>query len=94
MEFYIKKNATLPVLKVEICKDGRSDFNLNSFNKCEYATNSSSASPAIPDATSHIYGGSTGTNFCPFQWDGLAHHAANFLEVRALQRNFLLPVVQ
>jgi hypothetical protein len=31
MEFYIKKNATLPVLKVEICKDGRSDFNLNSF---------------------------------------------------------------
>jgi hypothetical protein len=31
MEFYIKKNATLPFLKVEICKDGRSDFNLNSF---------------------------------------------------------------
>jgi hypothetical protein len=31
MEFYIKKNATLPVLKVEICRDGRSDFNLNSF---------------------------------------------------------------
>jgi hypothetical protein len=31
MEFYIKKNATLPILKVEICKDGRSDFNLNDF---------------------------------------------------------------
>jgi hypothetical protein len=31
MEFNIKKNATLPILKVEICKDGRSDFNLNSF---------------------------------------------------------------
>jgi len=36
MEFYIKKNATLPVLKVEICKDGRSDFNLNSFLDSNY----------------------------------------------------------
>jgi len=31
MEFNIKKNATLPILKVEICKDGRSDFDLNLF---------------------------------------------------------------
>ena len=31
MEFYIKQNSTLPVLKMEIIKDGRSDFNLNSF---------------------------------------------------------------
>jgi hypothetical protein len=31
MEFYIKKNSTLPVLKMEIIKDGRSDFNLNYF---------------------------------------------------------------
>lgn len=26
MEFYIKKNATLPVLKMQIVKDGRSDY--------------------------------------------------------------------
>ena len=31
MEFYIKKNSTLPVLKLEVIKDGRSDFNYNSF---------------------------------------------------------------
>ena len=31
MEFYIKQNSTLPILKMEIVKDGRSDFNLNSF---------------------------------------------------------------
>ena len=31
MEFYIKQNSTLPVLKMEIIKDGRNDFNLNSF---------------------------------------------------------------
>ena len=31
MEFYIKQNSTLPILKVEMIKDGRSDFNLNSF---------------------------------------------------------------
>lgn len=31
MEFYIKQNSTLPVLKMEVIKDGRSDFNLNSF---------------------------------------------------------------
>lgn len=37
MEFYIKKNATLPILKVEICKDGRSDFNLNSFLDSNYS---------------------------------------------------------
>ena len=36
MEFYIKKNATLPVLKVEVCKDGRSDFNLNDFLNSDY----------------------------------------------------------
>ncbi len=36
MEFYIKKNATLPILKVEICKDGRSDFNLNDFLDSNY----------------------------------------------------------
>ena len=27
MEFYIKKNATLPVLKMQVVKDGRSDYN-------------------------------------------------------------------
>lgn len=27
MEFFIKKNATLPLLKMQIVKDGRSDFN-------------------------------------------------------------------
>jgi hypothetical protein len=27
MEFFIKKNATLPVLKMQIVKDGRSDYN-------------------------------------------------------------------
>ena len=27
MEFYIKKNATLPVLKIQVVKDGRSDYN-------------------------------------------------------------------
>jgi len=27
MEFYIKKNATLPVLKLQVVKDGRSDYN-------------------------------------------------------------------
>lgn len=27
MEFFIKKNATLPTLKIEIYKDGRSDYN-------------------------------------------------------------------
>ena len=26
MEFYIKKNATLPVLKIQVVKDGRNDF--------------------------------------------------------------------
>jgi len=31
MEFYIKQNSTLPILKMEIIKDGRSDYNLNSF---------------------------------------------------------------
>lgn len=31
MEFYIKKNSTLPILKMEMIKDGRSDYNLNSF---------------------------------------------------------------
>ena len=31
MEFSIKKNSTLPILKAEIVKDGRSDFNLNSY---------------------------------------------------------------
>ena len=31
MEFYIKQNSTLPILKMGIIKDGRSDFNLNSF---------------------------------------------------------------
>jgi hypothetical protein len=31
MEFYIKQNSTLPILKMEVIKDGRSDFNLNSF---------------------------------------------------------------
>ena len=36
MEFNIKKNATLPILKVEISKDGRSDFNLNSFLDSDY----------------------------------------------------------
>ena len=30
MEFYIKQNSTLPVLKMEVVKDGRSDYNLNS----------------------------------------------------------------
>ena len=28
MEFYIKKNATLPLLKMQVVKDGRSDYNL------------------------------------------------------------------
>jgi hypothetical protein len=28
MEFFIKKNATLPLLKMQVVKDGRSDFNL------------------------------------------------------------------
>jgi hypothetical protein len=27
MEFYIKKNATLPILKLQVVKDGRSDYN-------------------------------------------------------------------
>lgn len=27
MEFYIKKNATLPLLKIQVVKDGRSDYN-------------------------------------------------------------------
>jgi len=27
MEFFIKKNATLPVLKLQVVKDGRSDYN-------------------------------------------------------------------
>ena len=27
MEFYIKKNASLPVLKIQVVKDGRSDYN-------------------------------------------------------------------
>lgn len=27
MEFYIKKNATLPLLKLQVIKDGRSDYN-------------------------------------------------------------------
>ena len=27
MEFYIKKNATLPLLKLQVVKDGRSDYN-------------------------------------------------------------------
>jgi hypothetical protein len=27
MEFYIKKNATLPVLKMKVIKDGRNDYN-------------------------------------------------------------------
>lgn len=27
MEFFIKKNATLPVLKLQVIKDGRSDYN-------------------------------------------------------------------
>jgi FkbM family methyltransferase len=27
MEWYIKKNATLPVLKIQVVKDGRSDYN-------------------------------------------------------------------
>ena len=27
MEFFIKKNATLPLLKIQVVKDGRSDFN-------------------------------------------------------------------
>ena len=27
MEFYIKKNATLPLLKMSVVKDGRSDYN-------------------------------------------------------------------
>jgi len=27
MEFFIKKNATLPVLKITVVKDGRSDYN-------------------------------------------------------------------
>lgn len=27
MEFFIKKNATLPLLKMQVVKDGRSDFN-------------------------------------------------------------------
>lgn len=31
MEFYIKQNSTLPILKMEIIKDGRNDYNLNSF---------------------------------------------------------------
>lgn len=28
MEFFIKKNATLPLLKMQVVKDGRSDYNL------------------------------------------------------------------
>ena len=27
MEFFIKKNATLPILKMQVVKDGRSDYN-------------------------------------------------------------------
>ena len=27
MEFFIKKNATLPILKINVIKDGRSDYN-------------------------------------------------------------------
>ena len=27
MEFYIKKNATLPVIKLQVVKDGRSEYN-------------------------------------------------------------------
>ena len=27
MNFYIKKNATLPLLKLQVVKDGRSDYN-------------------------------------------------------------------
>lgn len=27
MEFFIKKNATLPLLKMQVVKDGRSDYN-------------------------------------------------------------------
>ena len=30
MEFYINQSSTLPVLKMEVIKDGRSDFNFNS----------------------------------------------------------------
>jgi hypothetical protein len=26
MEFFIKKNATLPLLKMQVVKDGRSDY--------------------------------------------------------------------
>ena len=27
MEFYIKKNATLPIIKLQVDKDGRSEYN-------------------------------------------------------------------
>jgi hypothetical protein len=37
MEFFIKKNATLPVLKLQVVKDGRSDYN-NFMNTIELST--------------------------------------------------------
>ena len=27
MEFYIKKNSTLPIIKLQVVKDGRSEYN-------------------------------------------------------------------
>lgn len=36
MEFFINKNATLPVLKLELIQDGRNDFN-NFFDKVQNA---------------------------------------------------------
>ena len=35
MDFYIKKGASLPILKVEMCLDGRSDYHLNSYINSE-----------------------------------------------------------
>ena len=37
MEFFIKKNATLPVLKLQVVKDGRSDYN-NFMNTIELSS--------------------------------------------------------
>lgn len=49
MDFYIKQNATLPILKVKVSKDGRSDF-----GNSQYSLSSSTIYFSMTDVDSGI----------------------------------------
>ena len=56
MEFFIKKNATLPVLKINVFKDGRSDYDrsMKFLNETEIFFSMVNTDTGIPKITNKV----------------------------------------